>query len=112
LFLPEIALVGNENPHQIQSSVNISCSSDLEVQTIRWLNNSDNGRELLRATRQQGLHLPIRRATLSLANTTYTCRVEVRLSSGIEIVEEEILLRVDGMMKTEFITSHFALFYS
>jgi hypothetical protein len=67
------------------------------VQTIRWLNNSDNGRELLRVTRQQGLHLPLERATLSLANTTYTCRVEVRLSSGIELAEEEIVLRVDGM---------------
>jgi hypothetical protein len=99
IILSEIAVVGNEDVYQIQSSVNISCSSNLDVQTIQWLNNSDNGQELLRGTRQQGLHFPIERATVSLANTTYTCRVEVRLALRAETVEEEIILRVNGMMK-------------
>ena len=80
----------NESPYQIGSSANISCSSDLSVRTIRWLNNSDNGRELFSNSGQQQLLLPIERVTSSLANTMYTCEVQVMLATGMEVVQESI----------------------
>jgi hypothetical protein len=89
-----LVITGNEQPHQIQSSANISCSSDLEVQTIRWLNSSDNGRELFSATRQQQLFLPIEGITSSLANTMYTC--EVRVTVVTHPIRQTITFRVNS----------------
>ena len=85
-----ILITGNESPHQIGSSVNITCSSDLSVQTIQWLNDSDNGQELFSNSGQQQLLLPIERVTSSLANTMYTCEVQVMLATGMEVVRESI----------------------
>ena len=93
----DLAITGNEQPHQILSSVNISCSSDLAVQTIRWLNNSDNGWELFNNSGQQQLLLPIERVTSSLANTMYTCEVRVVLATGTSIVQKNLTFVVDGM---------------
>ena len=83
--------------HQFQSSVAITCSSDLAVQTIRWLNNSDNGQELIRNSGQQQLLLPIENATLNLDNTMYTCEVQVMLATGVETIREMITFQVDGI---------------
>ena len=82
--------------HQFQSSVTITCFSDLAVQTIRWLNNSDNGQELIRNSGQQQLLLPIESATLNLDNTMYTCEVQVLLATGVETIQEMITFQVDG----------------
>ena len=79
--------------HQLQSSVAITCSSDLAVQTIRWLNN---GQELISNSGQQQLLLPIENITINLDNTIYTCEVQVMLATGVETVEENITLRVQG----------------
>ena len=81
--------------HQFQSSVAITCSSDLAVQTIRWLNNSDNGQELIRNSEQQPLLLPIENATFNLDNTMYTCEVQVMLATGVETIQEMITFRVN-----------------
>ena len=70
-----VKIIGNEEAHQIGSSVSISCSSDLAVQTIRWLNNSDNGQELFSNSGQQQLLFPIESVPPTLANTNYTCEV-------------------------------------
>ena len=83
--------------HQFQSSVAITCSSDLAVQTIRWLNNSDNGQELIRNSGQQHLLLPIESVTLNLDNTMYTCEVQVILATGVETIREMITFQVDGI---------------
>ena len=91
-------VTGNERPHQIRSSVNITCSSDLAVQTIRWLNNSANGQELFSNSGQQQLLLPIERVTSSLANTMYTCEVEVRLATGVVRVRETITIQDNGTL--------------
>ena len=92
-----IVITGNERPHQIQSSLNLTCSSDLAVQRIRWLNNSDNRRELFRNSGQQQLLLPIERVTSSLDNTMYTCEVHLLLASGVRVVRENITFRVISM---------------
>jgi hypothetical protein len=89
----------NEQPHQVQSSANFSCSSDLEVQTIQWLNNSDNGRELFSATRQQQLLLSIEGITSSLVNTMYTC--EVRVAVARLPIRQTITIRVIGKFYME-----------
>ena len=92
-----LVITGNERPHLISSSVDITCSSDLAVQTIRWLNNSDNGRELFSNSGQQQLVLPIERVTSSLANTMYTCEVRVVLASGVvRVVRNTITLQVNS----------------
>ena len=82
--------------HQIDSSVAITCSSDLVVQTIRWLNNSDNGQELISNSGQQQLLLPIESVTLNLNNTMYTCEVQVLLATGVETIQETITFQVDS----------------
>ena len=91
-----ILIFGNEEMHQINSSVTITCSSDLAVQTIRWLNNSDDGKELISHSGQQQLLLPIESVTLNLDNTMYTCEVQVRLATRVETVQEMITLRVSS----------------
>ena len=82
--------------HQINSSVNITCSSDLDVQTIRWLNNSDNGQELFNNSGQQQLLLPIESVTLYLDNTMYTCEVQVMLATEVETIQENVTIRVNS----------------
>ena len=96
----DIVTSGNEGPHQIGSSVSISCSSDLSVQTIRWLNDSDNGQELFSNSGQQQLLLQIERVTSSLANTMYTCEVQVMLATGrIEVFQQAIVIQVHSSKK-------------
>ena len=90
--------------HQINSSVTITCSSDLAVQTIRWLNNSDNGQELISNSGQWPLFLPIENVTLNLDNTMYTCEVQVMLATGVETIQETITFQVDS--KTHKCGSH------
>ena len=92
-----MVITGNERPHQILSPANITCSSDLAVETIRWLNNSDNGQELYSSSGQQQLLLPIESVTSSLANTMYACEVQVLLTNGVEVIGRNITLRVRGM---------------
>ena len=94
-----IVITRNESPHQIGSSVNISCSSDLSVQTIRWQNNSDNGQELFNNSGQQQLLLPIERVTSSLANTMYTCEVQVMLDGRLETLQRRIAIQVSSKIK-------------
>ena len=81
--------------HHISSSVNITCSSDLAVQTIRWLNN---GQLLISNSGQQQLLLPIERVTFNHNNTMYTCEVQVMLATGIETIQEMITFRVDSKL--------------
>ena len=93
-----IVISGNEGIHQINSSVAIiTCSSDLAVQTIRWLNNS-NGQELISNSGQQQLQLllPIESVTLNLDNTMYSCEVDVILATGVETVQEITNFRVNS----------------
>ena len=100
-LVADIVITGNEERHEIQSSVSISCSSDLSVQTIRWLNNSDNGRELFSNSGQQQLLLPIERVASFLANTMYTCEVQVMLSTGrIEVFQQAIMIQVQSKKDT------------
>ena len=87
---------GNERMHQINSSIAIICSSDLMVMNIRWLNNSDNGQELISNSGQQQLLLLVESVTLNLDNTMYTCEVQVLLATGVETVQEMITLQVDS----------------
>ena len=82
--------------HLIDSSVTITCSSVLAVQTIRWLNNSDNGQELISNSGQQQLLLPIESVTLNLDNTMYTCEVQVMLATSVETVQEMTTFRVNS----------------
>ena len=92
----DISVSGNMMLHQLQSSVTITCSSDLAVQTIRWLNNSDDGQELIISNSgQQQLLLPIESVTLNLDNTMYTCEVQVMLATGVETIQEMITFRVN-----------------
>ena len=94
LVITGIVISGNEEMHHIQSSIAITCSSDLAVQTIRWLNNSDNGRELISNSGQQQLLLPIESVMLNLDSTMYTCEVQVMLATGVETVQEMTTFRV------------------
>jgi hypothetical protein len=79
--------------------VNFSCSSDLTVQTIRWLNNSDNGTVLFSNLGKQELSLAIEEVKIFLDNTMYTCEVEVLLATedgdSHEVVTMDVMLRVD-----------------
>ena len=92
----DIVITGTERPHQIGSSVNLTCSSDLLVQTIQWLNSSDNSSLLLNNTREQQLILPIVEIR-TLANHTYTCEMVLQLSDETEVnLTKTIVLGIDG----------------
>ena len=74
---------------------NITCSSDLSVQTIRWMNN---GQELM-ASSQQQLLLPIEGVTVDYTNTVFTCEVEVLMAAeaGTNTVRENFTFQAYGM---------------
>ena len=90
-----ITISGNEGLHSLSSSVNIMCSSDLDVQYIRWLNLSD-GRELRRNNNQQSLTLSVQSVTPELDGTMYTCEVRVRLATGLATIMQTITIFVDS----------------
>ena len=89
-----IVITGNEDAHQIGSSANISCSNGLAVQTIQWLNNSNNGLELFSNSGQQQLLLRLESVSLSQANTMYTCEV-ILVGTGA-VIHKSITLLVDS----------------
>ena len=60
------------------------------MQTIRWFNSSDNGRELLNSSGQ----LQIGSVSPTLAGTMYTCEV-MMAKSGV-IVERTITVQVNS----------------
>ena len=88
----DILISGNEMLHTPSSSATITCSSDLAVQTIRWLNES--GQELFENVGQQQLNLTIDSVGLELDNTMYTC--EVTASGITTIITETITFRVNS----------------
>ena len=91
-------VIGNEGPHQSSSSINITCSSNLSVETIRWLNTSDGEQELFKNSGQQQLILSIEEVTLSLHNTMYTCEVKILLAEGLStFLRENITVQLIGM---------------
>ena len=93
-----VVISGNEGMHHISSSVTITCSSDLAVQTIRWLNNSDNGQLLITNSGRQQLLLSIESVTFNHDNTVYTCEVQVMLATGVETIQEMTTFRVDSKL--------------
>lgn len=68
------------------------------MESIQWLNASNNGEEILRNYGEQELLLQIESVTLNLDNTMYICRVEVILANGdiAVVTSETILLRVNS----------------
>ena len=102
-----ILISGNEEPHNLTSTVVITCSSDLVVQTIRWLD--DEGQELFANVGQQQLNLTIDSVGLELDNTMYTC--EVRATGITTNITEAILFRVNSkhVLVAEFCPLHIIL---
>ena len=87
-----IMISGNDQPHDLSSTVAITCFSDLAVQTIRWLNES--GQELFANVGQQQLNLTIDSVGLELNNTMYTC--EVRATGITTAITRTITFIVDS----------------
>ena len=92
----DLVITGADETYQLKTTANITCSSDLTVETIRWLNNSANGQELFSNSGQQQLLLPIERVSSFHANTTYTCVLMVNLSTGLLMLNKTITLQVEG----------------
>ena len=93
-FSVEIEISGNQSTYQLESSHRITCSSDLTVQSIQWLNNSDNGEILTSNTGEQQIVLEIDNITAAINNTMYTC--EVTLTLQTTPIVETIHLVVSG----------------
>ena len=93
-FHVDILIAGNDQPHDLTSTVVITCSSDLAAQTIRWLNES--GQELFANVGQQQLNLTIDSVGLELDNTMYTCEVRVMLATGITNITETITFTINS----------------
>ena len=90
----EIVISGNQSTYQLGSSHRITCSSNLTVQSIQWLNTSDNGEILTSNTGEQQLVLELNDITTAINNTMYTC--EVTLTLLTTLVMETIHLVVGG----------------
>ena len=76
--------------------MNITCSSDLDVQYIRWLNLSNGGEELYRNDAQQSLTFPIQSVGQELNNTRYICEVRVELATKFTNISQNITFKIDG----------------
>ena len=64
------------------------------MQTIRWLNNSNNGQRLFNNSGQQQLLLQIE-SSPALNNTEYICKVT--LETG-QVVQKATIVQVNGKM--------------
>ena len=94
MFSVDILISGNEEPHGLSSTVNFTCSSDLAVQTILWLDGE--GQELTNNMAQQQLVLTIEEVSEELNNTMYMCEVTVLLANGQNTLMEDIIFIVSG----------------
>ena len=99
IIFTDILISGDEEPLEIESSVNYTCSSDLNVLSIQWLDSSDNGTVLYNNSGRQELVIPIMEVTRSLHNTKYTCEVEVMLATGVIKLQATITVQVLGKIK-------------
>ena len=90
----EIEISGNQSTYQLGSSHRITCSSNLTVQSIQWMNTSDNGEILTSNTGEQQLVLELDNITAAINNTNYTC--EVTLTLQTTPVVETIHLLISG----------------
>ena len=93
LLTSGVEITGNEEAHQIGSSADIICSSDLAVETIRWLNDSDNGQELFSHSGQQQLLLQIDSVSPNMADLMYTCEVTL---VGTRVLQRTITFLVNS----------------
>ena len=94
VLLIEIEISGNQSTYQLRTSHRITCSSNLTVHSIQWLNTSDNGEILTSNTGEQQLILEIDDITAAINNTNYTC--EVTLTLQTTPVVESIGINVSG----------------
>ena len=95
-FLLAIQLLGNKTIYRLGSSISVICSSNLTVQSIRWLSASSNNETiLLDNSSVQKLVLTIDRTTTAINNTMYTCEINVNLSSSVTSINESFSLLVD-----------------
>ena len=92
----DIVISGNEVTHNQTSLINITCSSDLDVQSIQWLNTTNNDEQLVSNLGQQQLVLPIENVTLELNNTMYTCEVKVIFDTDPATITETVTFRVSS----------------
>ena len=101
IYVTEIEISGNQSTYQLGSSYRITCSSDLTVQSIQWLNTSDNGEILTSNTGEQQLVLELDDITAAINNTTCTCEVTLALQTT-PVVETIHLLVVNGKKYNKF----------
>ena len=106
----EIEISGNQSIYQLGSSHRITCSSDLTVQSIQWLDTSDNGEILTSNTGEQQLVLEIDDITAAINNTMYTC--EVTLTLQTTLVMETIHLVVSSKDSLLFLYYNVYLLYN
>ena len=90
-----IVISGNEGLHRLNSSVNITCSSDLDVQNIQWLNLTNSRAEIGRID-EQSLTLTIRNVTSELNTAMYICEARVRLATGLTTIMQTITFNVES----------------
>ena len=83
--------------YELGSSINVTCSSDLTVQLIRWLNMSNDMAIIGTGEQQQQLFLEINRATTDINNTMYLCEVTIVLPNDTTInITEMFTLEVSS----------------
>ena len=114
VLLPiDILVTGSAEYYSLNAPVAITCSSDLDVSTIRWLNTTDDGQDdvLMSSDSAQLLGLPIDTVELQLNNTMYTCEVTVTLATGPATIRETVRIIIGGprlpvlLMSTAITTS-------
>ena len=89
-----IVISGNESSYSVGSSVRIVCSTDLLVESVQWLNDSDSRQELARTMSMQQLVLSIESVSAYQDSTEYTCEVHVRVSADVtRIIQETVTIR-------------------
>ena len=104
-FFSDILISGNGQFHNPSSSINLTCSSNLSVQAVHWLDR--DGVVLLSSVEEQQLDLSIENA---LNNTIFTCEVTVVLATGLTTIARStdvlsyFTSKFVGQLKSWFVT--------
>ena len=93
----DILISGNRRVYVLGSSVSVTCSSNLTVQSIRWLNVFNN-RQVISTSGpgEQQLVLEISRANIAINDTVYSCEVTLLPPINTRVLNETFTLRVSS----------------
>ena len=96
-YFLDILISGIRRVYVLGSAISVTCSSNLTVQYIQWLNVSNNRQVISTSVPgEQQLVLEISRATIAINDTVYSCEVTILPPINTRVLNETFTLRVSS----------------